>query len=308
MRTRVRSPFPLAVLAALLAATPALARAQGRGGDGDRLSRIDTTVALSSGGVVELTLISGEIRVTSWSSDRVRVNATSERGILRFDATGSRVSLSVRSDRGDMGDTRYEVTIPAGARLIARSVSGDITSSGGSEVEASSTSGDVQVSAVSGRATLQSVSGSLEATHVGGGLRANSVSGEITASDVAGDIDAETVSGDIGLRGARSSFVRAKTVSGDTHFAGTIDRSGRYAFNSHSGDISLAIPPVGATFSIQTFSGELQSDFPITLQPGQQMGGKHMEFSVNGGGASISAETFSGDVTIERAGTSTSRD
>lgn len=306
MPARIR--FALA-LSALVAVTPALAVAQSHGdNDNDQRSRIDTTVALSAGGVVELSLVSGEINVTSWNSDKVRINASSDRGVLRLDTTPGRVSLSVRSNRGEMGDTRYEVTIPAGARLVTRSVSGDITTSGGSEVEAHSTSGDVDVRAVTGRATLESVSGSLKATQIGAGLHANTVSGDVTATNITGDIDAESVSGDVVLSRTRSSFVRTQSVSGDTRFGGTIDPSGRYEFRSHSGDVELAIPPVGVTFNVQTFSGELQSDFPMTLQPGQQMGAKHMEFSINGGGARITAETFSGDVTIERAGSPRSED
>ena len=301
MLARYRS---LILPAVLLAAVPTLLAAQGRRDrdDDDFQSRLDTTVTLSAGGVVDLALVSGEIKVSSWNRDQVRVSPTSEDGVLRFDATSGRVSLSVRSDHGHMGDTEYQITIPAGARLITRSVSGDITTSGGSDVDAHSTSGDLDISNVSGRATLESVSGEVKVRKVGAGLHVNSVSGDITASDVTGDVDAQSISGGIEFDGARSSLIRTQTVSGDTHYAGTIDRNGRYEFHSHSGDVELAIPATGVTFDIQTFSGDVQSDYPMTLQPGTEMGRKHMEFSINGGGARITAETFSGDVTIERAG------
>jgi hypothetical protein len=296
--------YSILCLAAVMAATPALLPAQRhhRDDDEDVSSRIDTTVALSSGGVVELSLISGEIKVTSWNRDQVRIHATSDGGLLQFDATGSRVTLSVRSDRGNMGDTEYEVTIPAGARLTTRSVSADITSEGGSDVESNSVSGDITVSNVTGRAVLGSVSGTVKATHVGRGLRATSVSGDINGDDITGDIEAQSTSGEIVLGAAKSAFVRTQTVSGDTRFGGTIDRAGRYEFHSHSGDIVLAVPSTGVTFDVNTFSGDVQSDYPMTLQPGSEVGQKHMEFSINGGGAKITAETFSGDITVERPG------
>jgi len=296
--------YSILCLAAVMAASPALLPAQRhhRDDDDDVSSRIDTTVALSSGGVVELSLISGEIKVTSWNRDQVRIHATSDGGFLQLDASGSRVSLSVRSDHGNMGDTEYEVTIPAGARLIDHSVSGDITSDGGSDVESRSVSGDITISNVTGRATIESVSGTLKATHVGRGLRASTVSGDLTADDVIGDIDAQSTSGEIVLGAAKSSFVRTQTVSGDTRFGGSIDRAGRYEFHSHSGDIVLAVPSTGVTFDVNTFSGDVQSDYPMTLQPGSQVGQKHMEFSINGGGARVTAETFSGDITVERPG------
>ena len=50
--------------------------------------------------------------------------------MLEFSSSGSRVSLDVRSQRGRMGDTHYEVTVPVGVRLELKSVSGDITSHG----------------------------------------------------------------------------------------------------------------------------------------------------------------------------------
>ncbi|HEY9480033.1 MAG TPA: DUF4097 family beta strand repeat-containing protein, partial [Gemmatimonadaceae bacterium] len=154
-----------------------------------------------------------------------------------------------------------------------------------------------------GRVTVESVSGDASAQHVGAGARASTVSGELTLSDVTGDVDASTVSGDIILDGVKSNFVRTNSTSGDVHFSGTLDPKGRYEFNSHSGDIQIAVPGGGATLDVQTFSGDVDSDFPMTLLPGARSGerGKGMRFTIGGGGARISAQTFSGDITIQRA-------
>jgi hypothetical protein len=298
-----RSWIIAAVAAIALSLPPALA-AQRESRDSDEFrSRIDTTVVLSGSGTVDLSLVSGEIIVTSWGRNEVRVQATSERGILRFDASPSRVTLGVRSDRGELGDTRYEVTIPKSARVVAQGVSGNVSTRGGSDVEAQSVSGDVEVVDATGRVEIQSVSGDASAQRVGAGVKASTVSGDLTLSDVTGDVDANTVSGDITLDGVRSSFVRTSTTSGGVHFSGTLDPKGRYEFNSHSGDIEIAVPGGGATLDVHTFSGEVDSDFPMTLQPGARSGdrGKGMQFTIGGGGARISAQTFSGNITIERA-------
>jgi hypothetical protein len=287
--------------AALIALSTAPLAAQ-RGGS-DFRSRIDTTVALSGSGTVDLSLVSGEIIVTSWDRNEVRVSASSERGILRFDTSPSRVTLGVRSDRGEMGDTHYEVSMPRSARLVAKNVSGDVRTRGGSDVEARSVSGNVEVVDVTGRATVESVSGDVSVQRVGAGVKASTVSGELTLSNITGDLDASTVSGDIELDGVKSSFVRTSTTSGDLNFRGTLDPQGRYEFESHSGDIELTIPGGGATIDVRTFSGEVESDFPMTLQPGSRGGerGKPMQFTIGGGGARISARSFSGDITIERS-------
>ncbi|MBX6722469.1 MAG: DUF4097 family beta strand repeat protein [Dactylosporangium sp.] len=264
-------------------------------------SRIDTTVALEKGGTVELSLVSGEIRVDSWDRNEVRVKAFTERGILRFDASASRVSLGVRSNRGEMGDTRYEVTIPEAAHLVARSVSGSISAQGGSDVDLHSVSGDIELRDAGGRTTIESISGTVHVAALRGPVEASTVSGDLELSDLTGDVEARTTSGDIVLRGVRSSYVRAETVSGDTRFAGAIDPKGTYRFRTHSGDIRLALPPVGATVSLQTFSGEVESEYPMTLTSTNRRERERMELTINGGGARVSAETFSGDITIERA-------
>src|SRR5690349_1323439 len=72
----------------------------------DSRTSIDTTFGFDSRGMVSLTLGSGDIVVTTWSRDQIRIHATSENGGLRLDASDSRVSLEL--NRG--GDSRFEVT------------------------------------------------------------------------------------------------------------------------------------------------------------------------------------------------------
>jgi hypothetical protein len=99
--------------------------------------------------------------------------------------------------------------------------------------------------------------------------------------------------------------VRAETVSGSVEFEGRTERGGRYDFASHSGDVRLVLPQtLGALISVETFSGTIDSDFPITLTPGQRHG-RQYEFQVGDGGARIGASSFSGGIYIQRG---TSRD
>jgi hypothetical protein len=86
-------------------------------------------------------------------------------------------------------------------------------------------------------------------------------------------------------------------------FAGIIADGGRYEFQSHSGEIRLELPAsVGAELSLSTFSGEIDSAFPITLVTGTHDIGaaqaKKLNFTLGKGTARIIAETFSGDVTL----------
>ena len=133
------------------------------------------------------------------------------------------------------------------------------------------------------------------------------MSGDVKLSDVRGNVDVGTVSGEIELRGVTAKLVRAKTTSGDVTYDGIIDPAGRYEFVAHSGDIRLHVQrDASAQLTVSTWSGGIDSDFPITLKPGEHGIGKstskRFTFEIGGGAARITAETFSGDITISSNG------
>ena len=290
-------------LLALGAALPDGAAAQRRDDDRDWQSRVDTTFAFSRTGVVELTLVSGEIVVTGSSRDEARVVARSERGRLRTEFSGNSIVVEVESDRGRMGETRYELTVPAGVRLRLRSTSGDITARQvRGPVDARSVSGDLLVEDGTTDVRIESVSGDVRGSRLTGQVVAQSVSGSIELDAVAGDVRAESTSGDVTLDGVTSRDVAVSTVSGEVLFAGGIEGTGRYEFHSHSGDIRLEVPEnIGARFDVETYSGSLESAFQITLQPGEaNRRPRRFSFTLGNGAARVTAETFSGDITIAR--------
>ena len=270
----------------------------------DAQSRIDTTFAFSRTGALDLTQISGDVIVNAWDRAEARVRAYAERGRVRSSISSSRVSLEIESVRGRVGDSRFEVWVPAGVRVNARSTSGDVSVKGTKgPVDARSTSGDVEVTDATDRITIESVSGDVRASRLNGEVRSESVSGTIEIHDATGDVRAETTSGDISLLGVSSRSVYTTTVSGEVEYDGTIDTNGRYEFHSHSGDIRLQLPEgSNAQFSVETFSGSLDSEFRITLQPGQRTTGRprRFEFTLGNGGARITAESFSGDIVLSR--------
>jgi DUF4097 and DUF4098 domain-containing protein YvlB len=278
--------------------------------DRDYRTSVDTTFGFDNRGLVSLTLGSGDIVVTAWDRDQIRVHATSEGGGVRLDASGSRVSVELSGRYGNGGDSRFEVTVPVGVRIVARAQSGDISIIGTrGEVDARSQSGDIKVEEAANRVDIGTLSGDIGARALSGDVQIKSVSGDVRLVDFKGDFEGETVSGSIELQNAVGRFVRSHTTSGDLVYEGSIDPSGRYELSAHSGDIRLAIPSnTSAQLSVSTWSGTLDSDFPITLRPGEHGIGsgqaKRFTFDIGGGAARIAAETFSGDITISSKGSS----
>lgn len=275
----------------------------------DYRSSIDTTFAFDQRGAISLALGGGDIVVTAWSRDQIRIRATSESQNIRLDATSSRVTLELTGVYRNRGDTRFEVSVPAGVRVIARAQAGDISVSGTKgDVEARTQSGDVTVEDAGARLDLVTLSGDIRARGLTGDVQIKTVNGDVRVSDLKGDFEAESVSGSIDLRNADGRYVRSHTTSGDLVYDGTINPTGRYELVTHSGDIRLAIPSTaGAQLSISTWSGAIESDFPITLKPGEHGIGtgqaKRFTFEIGNGAARVNAESFSGDITITSTGT-----
>ena len=265
-------------------------------------SNVDTTFAFDARGSLSLTIGSGDIIVTSWSRDQIRIHATSDDEDIRFDANESRVQIDL-TERSH-GDARFEVTVPAGVRVIARSRSGDISVTGTrGEVEVHTQNGDVRVQDATDRVEIATLSGDVEASNLSGDIQINSVNGDLRITGLKGDIEATSTSGSVVLRNAAARYVRAKTTSGDVEYDGSITANGRYELGTHSGDLRLAVPAnSAATVSIATWSGSIESpDFPITLKPGDHGMGpstKRYTFDIGSGGARVNVDTFSGDITI----------
>ncbi len=276
--------------------------------DRDRYpSKIDTVVAFSRQGTVDLSLISGRIRVTGWDRQEVKVVASIDNGRLRFSASQQRVSLEV-DRRG--GQAQYEVTVPRGTKLALEAVSGSITATGvGGEIEAQSVSGYVVISDATREVSAESVSGAVTVANVTGNLTAESVSGGVRVRNATGDVQVESVSGGVMLDGIKSSSVRSETVSGTVTYTGSIEPGGKYSFVTHSGTLRLNLPAnLGAVFSVETYSGDIDSDFPVTMQPGQGRNSHdRFEFTIGNGKARVSAENFSGKIIINRVGDANDR-
>ena len=303
----IRFGLSLLAAAAVVAASAPQANAQQR----DRGSRrvevgpgqaMDTSFRMERGGLIDLELISGHIVVTGTSGNQVRIRAEAEDGRITLRASPTLASLSVEYDTRPRGEVRYEISVPAGVRVSMEAVSGNISARGvDADVEASTVSGSVEVHDIGGMADVEAVSGRITASGIRGGIHVEATSGTIDVSDVDGEVIVENTSGTITLTDIRSKVVRAETVSGGVRYEGSIDPAGRYEFASHSGSIRLTLPAsTGAQLTLSTFSGSLSSDFPITLDPRSRSGEKRLEFRLGNGGARVSAETFSGSISITR--------
>jgi putative adhesin len=130
------------------------------------------------------------------------------------------------------------------------------------------------------------------------GIDASSVSGSVDITGAQGDIRAASVSGDVRLERLRASSVEARTVSGEiTTSIEDLTGSGPLSFKTVSGDVKLAVPRnFDADLSMSTVSGDLDSDFQITVSGG--MSRRRIEARIGRGGRRLDLSTVSGDVRL----------
>jgi DUF4097 and DUF4098 domain-containing protein YvlB len=269
-------------------------------------ARIDTTFAFNANGTVDLTSWNGDITVTGWTRNQARVRASTERGNLQWRFTQSRISVESDMYRGRGGETTFEVTVPEGTRVILRSMNGSLSVRGvKGAADLHTNNGDVDVTDGADRVEMVTLSGDATGLRLRGSVEVTSLNGTVSLTDVQGrSVHVESTSGDLELVNVVSRDIDVSTVAGEIDFVGPLEAQGQYSFQSHSGNVTLTIPPTtSARFSIETFSGEVDSDFPYTLQPNRERGrqGSRLEFTVGAGEARVNAESFSGGIVIKRA-------
>lgn len=300
-----RGPIALFVGGALLATTlcPAPVSAQSR----------DTSVRVSTGAVVDITMRTGRLIVRGIDGSTGSVRASGANYELR--STGVTLTLQTReSSRSAMRDREadredtIELDVPRGVRLVVSTLSADaeVRDIAGS-VEIRSTSGDVQLTNVFGRTIIETISGDVRTTATRTLLRVKSVSGDMRVREAAGDLELSTTSGDMSVSGAQIGRFEASSISGNVQFDGLFTSDARVQVSTHSGDVSLRLPD-GAhgqvTFS--TFNGDFVPGGAITLLPGNdgaRRGRNAQRFSFGTGSAPgllLDITTFNGDVRLLR--------
>ncbi len=182
------------------------------------------TYALAAEGRVELDNINGDVHISSWDRNEVKVDAvkyadTKERldeAKIEIDARSN--SLSIRTKYPDHDHTwnwgshnnpagvEYTLTVPRTARLDEiKLINGALDVAGMSgEVNASCINGRLEAHNLAGRARLSTINGRLDARFdalAGNSVELNSVNGSVgltIPSDSKAEVEASTVSGEIG--------------------------------------------------------------------------------------------------------------
>ena len=284
-------------------------------------------------GAIDLTQIAGDVRVVTGRGNEIRVEAVKRvrhrdpeeakrlLNTLRIEVTqvGNRVEVRTvyprtGNNRSWNGSVDYSITVPQGAAVSAKTVSGDVTVTAvRGEVRAETVSGDVEVTETPNLAVAKTVSGDVRARDIAAStLTLSTVSGTVVANGLkVRTLDTSSVSGDLQLSDLQVERLTAKTLSGNVEFSGSLARGGRYEFHAHSGNVRLVLPSDTAGFEMDasTFSGSVRTDFPVTLRSSaagdretarRATSNRAIRGSFGDAGAILSLRSFSGNVVLVR--------
>lgn len=180
--------------------------------------------------------------------------------------------------------------------VTIREVKGDVT--------ARSYNGDVVVANVTGMVDVAATNGDLRVNNTGGDVRANSATGDIEVRCAKGRAEASSASGSITLIGIGVD-VDASTASGEVTFKGAIRVGGSYRLKSLTGLVSMTIQAdaPGFTATLTTYSGEIDTEFPLKVESPVQGGpiNRRITGVFGNGQAKLSLDSFSGTVKIAKA-------
>ncbi|MCW5971486.1 MAG: DUF4097 family beta strand repeat protein [Blastocatellales bacterium] len=245
------------------------------------------------GGALVINTLSGEVLVEATEGS---VNANTASGSIR--------GVDVRADAAftsASGGIRIE---KSAGRVAARTASGPVTViDAAGAVQAESLSDIVTVENARGRVTASTLNGDLIVRNAQQGVRATAINGEITLTGVSGRIDAGTTSGDISLKETDSREITAKTTSGNISFQGRLQDDGRYHFESFSGEIVAVLPgDSGFNLTAKTYNGTINTEFPIQLAPGANLGDvRTLRGAAGTGGAELITTGYSGSIVLKKA-------
>ncbi len=297
----------------------------------EEVERSTRTVKIDANGTLEISNVSGDItvtgserrdiqlEVTKRARERDRAEAKRELDLVQVDVTerAGRVEVQTRYPR-DARRLRvsvdYDVLVPLGVQVNAKSVSGDVrVKNVRGESRAETVSGNVTVGAAARLALAKSVSGNVEIASASSemALTVASVSGNILAKGVkVRTLDAGSVSGDLLLSSVQCERATIRSVSGNLEYGGSLAKNGRYELKSHSGDVRLYLPvTMGFELEASSFSGDVRSELPLTLRGndtaargiGGRTGrrtGQALRGVFGDGSALLEVTTFSGNIVI----------
>jgi DUF4097 and DUF4098 domain-containing protein YvlB len=278
--------------------------------------RKEVTYNLNKDGKVYLENVAGDILVSSWDRNRIRINAIKKAGsgfalndasidIHQYDDSSIRI-LTRRDDRLERFgrsnvSINYELILPEKAQIRIKTDSGDVDAVNvGGFINVITVSGEIDIVTARNGIKCKTTIGNIDLRDITGNTEIETVSGKVIIDNIKGSVSANTVSGDIKLEAlSDAEEVMLETTSGKIYADSELRQGAVYEIDSISGDIEMLMPS-GSKFELNAKSdrGNVETDFLLMVTG--IINRKRLQGVVGKGGAHINISTFSGDIEIKK--------
>src|SRR3989339_831353 len=250
----------------------------------------DKTFPILPGNDFKLDASSGDIIISSWNRNEVRVkilgnDKAKEKVEFSFNDSEDRIEVEAKYDwslfmmiKGIK--LRFEVQVP-------REFNIDAVTSGG----------DIKLQNVKGKIVTKTSGGDINLTDLNGNIEATTSGGDISFNNSYGDINVSTSGGDI--KGNKfSGSLEVSTSGGDI----SLDYSGQnhgIELTTSGGDITAWLPKnFNASANLSTLGGNIKCDF--TGNNAVKISSTEFEADINNGGNSFVLKTSGGDIVVKK--------
>jgi hypothetical protein len=242
--------------------------------------KVERRIAIAPDASIRITNMAGLTRITGWDADSIAVTGSIAPGAGFF--FGGRGQVAKLGVFVKSGTANIEVTGLRG------------------EVECVSVSGSIRVEGSLKLLIAESMEGNLNASGPMDVVQLKGGAGTITLRGARGDIMASTVGGAIVATDGAVVRAHLETVSGTIAFDGSVDPRGTLESVTHSGDVTLRLPPdISAEFDLESFDGAILVGLTGTEHDREKpLKGKPVSFVTGQGGSHVIVRSFKGEIRI----------
>lgn len=253
----------LSAVFALLVCAVAASASDHRGAYTDEFHQ---TYPISADGRIELDNINGDVHISSWDRNEVKVDA-----------------VKYANSKEQLDEAKIEVDAgPNSVSIRTRYRDHDLTFNSGSHNNPASVEYTLTVPRASQLDEIKLINGALDIAGVSGEVHASCINGHLQARDLAGRARLETVNGRLD---ARFNQLAGKSVD----------------LSSVNGSVELTIPSDSqAEVEASTISGSIENDFGLHVNH-HQFVGHDLRGELGNGGTRIKLSDVNGRIAIRHA-------
>lgn len=278
--------------------------------------RKEVTYNLNKDGKVYLENVAGNISVSTWEKNRIRIKAV-KRARSGFDLDDASIDIHQYDDNSIRILTRhegrleqigppnviifYELILPDKAHIRIKTDRGDVDSVNvGGFINISTVSGEINVVTAENGIKCKTISGDIDLRDIKGKAEIETISGKIMIDTIKGSVAANTVGGNIRIEAlSDAEEVMLETTSGKIYANSEFSPGGLYEIDTISGDIEILMPS-DANFELDATSarGYVETDFLLMVTG--KINRKGLQGVVGNGGSYINISSYSGDIMIKK--------